>query len=106
MPGVSQRAQSFTGGGSAEGARAAGRRWDAGAGPIRRSRRSVAEQALDEHAVLPAAVEAPVAALDADFLKAGGQVSGAAGSVVGEDPARELVEAARGRLLAECLEQP
>src|SRR5215218_2270082 len=53
----------------------------------------VAEQALDEHAVAPLAVEPAVAALDADFLEPGGAVHGAAGRVRREDARGELVVA-------------
>ena len=65
----------------------------------------LAEQALDEHAVLPLAVEAAVAALDADLLEAGGQVRGAARGVVGEQAAGELVEPGRLGGLAQRREQ-
>lgn len=46
-----------------------------------------------------------MAALDADFVKAGGLVGGTAGVVVGEDTAGELVEAVAFRLGAEGPEQ-
>src|SRR5262245_7541282 len=69
------------------------------------SGRGLAEQALDEHAVLPAPVEAPVAALHADLHEARRDVHGAARRVVAEHAARELVEAATGGLVAERLQQ-
>jgi hypothetical protein len=47
-----------------------------------------------------------VAALHADLVEAGGAVHGQAGGVVGEDAARELVQAGALGLLAQRLEQP
>src|SRR3954462_3066973 len=51
-----------------------------------------AQKPLDQHAVLPLPVEAPVAALDADLLEPGRAMHGAARCVGGEDAARQLVE--------------
>src|SRR4051794_41924495 len=53
-----------------------------------------AQKPLDQHAVLPLPVEAPVAALDADLLEPGRAMHGAARCVGGEDAARQLVEPA------------
>src|SRR3954468_14112038 len=64
-----------------------------------------AQEPLDQHAVLPLAIEAPVAALDADLLEAGRAMHGAAGRVGGEDAARELVEPAALGLGRELVEQ-
>src|SRR4051812_50163609 len=52
-----------------------------------------AQKPLDQHAVLPLPVEAPVAALDADLLEPGRAMHGAARCVGGEDAARSLFEA-------------
>ena len=68
--------------------------------------RGLAEQPFDEHAVLPLAVETPVALLHADLPEPGGEVCGAAGAVVGEDAAGQLVEAASLGLLAQRAEEP
>jgi hypothetical protein len=72
---------------------------------IRSAARSLAEEPFDEHAVFPLAVEASVTALDADFFKAGGPVRSAAGMVVSEDTAGELVEALAFGLGAEAIKQ-
>ena len=63
-------------------------------GSVAEGGRGLAEEPLDEHAVLPHAVEPTMAVLDADLPEAGGEVRGPAGLVVDEDPAGELVEPA------------
>src|SRR4051794_7887838 len=64
-----------------------------------------AQKPLDQHAVLPLPVEAPVAALDADLLEPGRAMHGAARCVGGEDAARQLVEPAALGLGRELVEQ-
>src|SRR4051794_7485620 len=64
-----------------------------------------AQQPLDQHAVLPLPVEAPVAALDADLLEPGRAMHGAARCVGGEDAARQLVEPPALGLRRELVEQ-
>ena len=65
----------------------------------------LAEEPLDQHAVLPLAVEPPVAALDPDLLEAGRAMDGPARLVGGEDAARQLVQAAALGLGRELVEQ-
>ncbi len=72
--------------------------------PVRLGR-GVAEQPLDQHAVLPATVEAAMAALDAHLVEPRGEVGGAARRVVGEHAAGELVEPGALGLVAQGLEQ-
>ena len=67
--------------------------------------RGLAEQPLDEHAVLPLAVEPAVAPLDPDLGEAGGEMDGSARGVVGEDARGQLVEARLLRGRGERLEQ-
>src|SRR3954447_8095937 len=64
------------------------------------------EQALDEYAVLPLAVEAAVARLHADLVEPRGAMHGEACRVGREDAARELVEPGVLRRAGERVEQP
>ena len=63
-----------------------------GPGP-QRSVARIAEQSLDEHAVLPLAVQAAVSRLDPYLVEPGSPMCGEARRVGGEDAAGELVEA-------------
>src|SRR4051794_7050756 len=64
-----------------------------------------AQEPLDQHAVLPFAIQAPVAALDADLLEARRAMHGAARHVGREDAARQLVEPAALGFGRELVEQ-
>src|SRR3954451_5228136 len=65
-----------------------------------------AQKPLDQHAVLPLPVEAPVAALDADLLEPGRAMHGAARRAGGEDAAPSLFGHAGLGLGRELAEQP
>ena len=80
-------------------------RWSVVLAASRRAVRRLAEEPLDQDAVLPLAVEPAVAALDADLREAGRAMHGAAGRVGGEDPARQLVDPAALGLGRELVEQ-
>src|SRR5262249_36595160 len=53
--------------------------------------RALTEQSLDDHAVKPAAIQLPMAPMNPDFLETEAFQKGAAGRVLGKDPAGKLV---------------
>src|SRR5438094_41282 len=75
------------------------------AGPRRALLASLPEQPLHHQDVLPLAVEAAVAAMDADLAPAPGADQGDAGLVRGEDLPDQLVVAAELGLLGQGLEE-